>query len=213
MRPATGNRLYNAEAAPYDPSGVVGQCDGVARSLVDRQGINAGYPPTAAVPTNGWWYGHSYASNHFPFETSWSIIMLRRTVFVSCVNNLNGRGTPSGRAPARIDLTWTGIPSAVLTSVLRDRVWRALRTCREYHRNCFLRHEWPGERPDLFLRAPTSQFRSQRHDQSASQMRRRLRSRRRAAKLVTSLNRLTRTSSPSVTLYGRYPGGPLLVSS
>jgi len=72
--------------------------------------------------TNGWWYGHSYASNHFPFETSWSIIMLRRTVFVSCVNNLNGRGTPSGRAPARIDLTWTGIPSAGSYNVLRGTV-------------------------------------------------------------------------------------------
>jgi len=120
--PPPGIDWYKAEAAPYDPSGVVGQCDGVARSLVDRQGLNGGYPPTAAVPTNGWWYGHSYAGNHFPFETAWSIIMLRRTVFVSCVNNLIGKGTPSGRSPARIDLTWTGIPSAASYNVLRGTV-------------------------------------------------------------------------------------------
>jgi hypothetical protein len=120
--PPPGIDWYKAEAVPYDPSGVVGQCDGVARSLVDRQGINGGYPPTAAVPTNGWWFGHSFATNHWPFETAWSIIMLRRTVFVSCVNNLNGKGTPSGRAPARIDLTWTGIPSAASYNVLRGTV-------------------------------------------------------------------------------------------
>jgi hypothetical protein len=41
---------------------------------------------------------------------------------VSCVSNLNGRGTPSGRAPARIDVTWTGIPSAVSYNVLRGTV-------------------------------------------------------------------------------------------
>jgi hypothetical protein len=41
---------------------------------------------------------------------------------VSCVSNLNGRGTPSGRAPARIDVTWTGIPSAVSYNVLRSTV-------------------------------------------------------------------------------------------
>jgi hypothetical protein len=44
------------------------------------------------------------------------------TLVVSCVSNLNGRGTPSGRAPARIDVTWTGIPSAVSYNVLRGTV-------------------------------------------------------------------------------------------
>jgi hypothetical protein len=37
----------------------------------------------------------------------------------ACVNNLNGRGTPSGLAPARIDLTWTGTPNGSSYEVLR----------------------------------------------------------------------------------------------
>jgi len=81
--------------------------DGVARTLVNRQ--NAA----------GYWTGHSYVSNHYPFETAWSIIMLRRTVFVSCVTNLGGKGTPSGRAAARVDLTWSGINNVDHYNVLR----------------------------------------------------------------------------------------------
>jgi len=104
---------YNAEASLGAP------CDGVARSLVDRQGIDGGYPPTPAVPTNGWWTGHTYYFGQFPYETAWSIIMLRKAVFIACVNNLYGRGTPSGLAATRVDLTWTGIPSAVSYNVLR----------------------------------------------------------------------------------------------
>ncbi len=92
---------YAAEVAKGDPT------DGVARTLVNRQ------------DPAGFWSGHSYVSNHFPFETAWSIIMLRKTVFVQCVNNLGGRGTPSGRAAARIDLTWTGIPNTASYNVLR----------------------------------------------------------------------------------------------
>ncbi len=92
---------YGAEVANGAPT------DGVARTLVDRQ------------DPGGFWTGHSYVANHFPFETAWSIIMLRRTVFVQCVNNLGGRGTPSGRAAARIDLTWTGIPNTASYDVLR----------------------------------------------------------------------------------------------
>jgi hypothetical protein len=45
--------------------------------------------------------------------------MLQKSVFVACVNNLGGAGTPSGSAPARIDLTWTGIPTASGYEVLR----------------------------------------------------------------------------------------------
>jgi hypothetical protein len=44
---------------------------------------------------------------------------LTQTVTAPCVNNLAGRGTPSGRAPARIDLTWTGIPNVTSYNVLR----------------------------------------------------------------------------------------------
>jgi len=107
---------YNAEASLGAP------CDGVARSLVDRQGIDGGYPPTPAVPTNGWWTGHTYWGGQFPYETAWSIIMLRKAVFIACVNNLYGRGTPSGLAATRVDLTWTGIPSADHYDVLRGTV-------------------------------------------------------------------------------------------
>jgi len=118
--PPPGIDWYRAETVPYDPvTGVVGQCDGVARSLVDRQGINGVYPPTPPVPTNGWWMGHSYYPGHWPYETAWSIIMLRKAVFIACVNNLYGRGTPSGLAATRVDLTWTGIPSANHYDVLR----------------------------------------------------------------------------------------------
>ena len=81
--------------------------DGIARTLVNRQ--NAA----------GYWTGHSYVSNHYPFETAWSIIMLRRSVFIACVSNLGGKGTPSGRAAARIDLTWTGINNVDHYNVLR----------------------------------------------------------------------------------------------
>jgi hypothetical protein len=44
---------------------------------------------------------------------------LTQTVTAPCVNNLAGRGTPSGRAPARIDITWTGIPNVTSYNVLR----------------------------------------------------------------------------------------------
>jgi hypothetical protein len=92
---------YAAEVSKGDTS------DGVARTLVNRQ--NAA----------GFWSGHSYVSNHFPFETGWSIIMLRRTVFIACVEDLQGRGTRSGLKPARIDLTWTGISNVDHYNVLR----------------------------------------------------------------------------------------------
>jgi hypothetical protein len=109
---------YRAEASAGDP------CDGVARSLVDRQGINGGYPPDAGAPTptNGYWYGHSAQPNHYPFETAWSIIMLRRTVFVACVNNLYARGTASGTSATRVDLTWTGIANVDHYDILRGTV-------------------------------------------------------------------------------------------
>ena len=96
-------------------------CDGVAQTIVKRQGGGAvgGGTPNPGNPQGGYWYGNAYCCGQEPFETSWSIIMLRRTVFVACVNNLTGRGTPSGRAPARIDLTWTGIGGAVSYNVLR----------------------------------------------------------------------------------------------
>jgi hypothetical protein len=58
---------YAAEAS----SGAA--CDGVARTLVGTQN-SAGY-----------WRGHNYSGDQYPFETGWAIIMLNRTVFESGV--------------------------------------------------------------------------------------------------------------------------------
>jgi hypothetical protein len=96
---------YAAEASAGASS------DGVARTLVNRQ------DPT------GFWSGHSYVTNHYPFETAWSIIMLRRTVFVACVSNLYGQGARGGgSSPPRVDLTWTGIGNVDHYNVLRGTV-------------------------------------------------------------------------------------------
>lgn len=83
-------------------------CDGVAQTLLDRQ------------YASGYWYGSNASSAQYAYETAWALIMLQKSVFVACVNNLGGAGTPSGSAPARIDLTWTGIPTASGYEVLRS---------------------------------------------------------------------------------------------
>jgi hypothetical protein len=75
-------------------------CDGVAQTLLERQ-----YAP-------GYWYGSNVSSAQYPYETAWALIMLQKSVFVACVNNLQGLGTPKKLTTARIDLSWTGIPSA-----------------------------------------------------------------------------------------------------
>jgi hypothetical protein len=84
-------------------------CDGVAQTLItDQVQYNSGSP---TIPY-GYWYGYNYESPQYNYETAWDVIMLNKSVFVACVNNLGGQGTASGLKPARIDLTWTGIPSA-----------------------------------------------------------------------------------------------------
>jgi len=87
-------------------------CDGVAQTLVSYQS------------SDGHWYGHDYdegyQSAQSPFETAWSIIMLNKTVFVSCVNNLVGRGVPSGIGGSQITLSWTGQANATSYEVLKS---------------------------------------------------------------------------------------------
>jgi hypothetical protein len=95
-------------AALSPANGGTDPCDGVAQTIVGRQ--NAA----------GYWYGDNYSGAQYPYETAWSIIMLQRTVFITCVNNLGGAGTASGTSPARIDLTWTGIPNVTGYDVLRS---------------------------------------------------------------------------------------------
>jgi hypothetical protein len=97
-------------AALSPANGGTDPCDGVAQTLLDRQ--NAA----------GYWYGSNVSGAQYPFETAWSLIMLQKSVFVACVNNLQGLGTPKKLTKARADLTWTGIPSASGYEVLRGTV-------------------------------------------------------------------------------------------
>jgi hypothetical protein len=97
---------YAAEVSQGAPT------DGVARWLVSQQNPAGYWYNTQEVNTTEQW----------PFSTGFAIIMLRRTVFIACVNNLQGRGTPAGRAAARVDLTWSGITGADHYNVLRGTV-------------------------------------------------------------------------------------------
>lgn len=124
-RPAGTNPIdwYNSVGPE---SGGADLCDGVAQTLVKRQGIFGGDggsvgSPNPTSPENGFWEGHHTEFNgaQDSFETGWTIIMLRKTVFISCVTNLVGKGTPSGIAPATIHLSWTGIAGAASYDVLR----------------------------------------------------------------------------------------------
>lgn len=99
-------------AALSPANGGTDACDGVAQTLVSYQSAD------------GHWYGHDYDQGYqggqSPFETAWSIIMLRKTVFVSCISNLYGRGTPGhGALTPRIDLTWGAQSGASSYNVLR----------------------------------------------------------------------------------------------
>lgn len=68
---------YAAQASAGDPT------DGVARTLIDDQ--NAA----------GYWYAHNFSGQQYPFETSWAIIMLNRTVFASGVPVAVAQATPN----------------------------------------------------------------------------------------------------------------------
>ncbi|MGP0074265.1 MAG: hypothetical protein ACLPWF_20315 [Bryobacteraceae bacterium] len=83
-------------------------CDGVAQTLVSRQ------------QSDGSWYYYSYYTYQMPFDTAWAVIMLNKTVFVQCISNLYGRGTPGNAAkPPRVDLTWSPQTNATGYNVLR----------------------------------------------------------------------------------------------
>jgi hypothetical protein len=76
-------------------------------------------------PADGHWYGNTADVGYglqSNFETAWALIMLQKTVFVSCVKNLQGRGTPAGLNPARVDLTWSAQGQANSYDVLRGTV-------------------------------------------------------------------------------------------
>jgi fibronectin type 3 domain-containing protein len=48
--------------------------------------------------------------------------MLKRTVFVTCINDLTGAGAAAGAAPARIDLSWSNQANSTSYRVLRGTV-------------------------------------------------------------------------------------------
>jgi len=99
-------------AALSSANGGSDPCDGVAQTIVERQS-------PSSYPCFGCWYGDNYYSYQNPFETAWSIIMLRKTVFVQCISNLYGRGTPAGPGHlARVDLTWSAQSGATSYNVL-----------------------------------------------------------------------------------------------
>jgi len=56
---------YAAQRSVGDPT------DGVARTLLGDQSAS------------GYWYGHNYSGDQYPFETAWAIMMLHRTLFES----------------------------------------------------------------------------------------------------------------------------------
>jgi hypothetical protein len=95
---------YAAEGSP---------CDGVARFLVTEQNP-AGYWNNTQAPSG----------EQRPFSTGFAIVMLRRTVVAVCpgdsgVDPVQGRGTPSGRGSARVDLTWGLVAPGDTYRVLR----------------------------------------------------------------------------------------------
>ena len=97
---------YGAQVSAGDPT------DGVARWLVSQQNPAGYWNNTLAINTSAQW----------PFSTGFAVIMLRRTVFTACVSDLTGKGTPSGRAVARVDLTWTGMANVDHYDVFRGTV-------------------------------------------------------------------------------------------
>lgn len=107
-------------AAVSAANGGTDPCDGVAQTLVSFQ----------LTPGNGTFDGHWYGNtadvgyyDQSPFETAWALIMLRKTVFVSCITNLYGRGTAGNiLAKPRIDLTWSAQTNATSYNVLRGTV-------------------------------------------------------------------------------------------
>jgi RHS repeat-associated protein len=87
---------YAAEAGVQDAichqptDGFVPPTNGVARTLVNDQN------------PAGYWSGHNYTGEQYPFETAWAIIMLRRTVV--------DPGVPVAVAEARPNPGVVGVP-------------------------------------------------------------------------------------------------------
>jgi hypothetical protein len=114
--PSTGVPVNELDwyGAVSTANGGTDPCDGVAQTLVDLQ-LNPAYGVY-----DGHWFGNNYDGYQYYYETAWSIIMLNKTVFVSCINNLGGRGNASGPGGAQANLTWSAQTNATGYNVLRS---------------------------------------------------------------------------------------------
>ncbi len=102
------NNQIDWYAALSAANGGTDPCDGVAQTIVSRQAAD------------GHWYGDNYYYAQNSFETAWSLIMLNKTVFITCIANLYGKGTAgAGTRSTRVDLTWGAQPNATSYNILR----------------------------------------------------------------------------------------------
>ncbi len=102
------NNQIDWYAALSAANGGTDPCDGVAQTIVARQAAD------------GHWYGDNYYYAQNSFETAWSLIMLNKTVFITCIANLYGKGTAgAGTRATRVDLTWGAQPNATSYNILR----------------------------------------------------------------------------------------------
>jgi hypothetical protein len=124
-QPANSIDWYNALSSE---NGGTDACNGVAETIVGRQGhddygegANTGGLTNQSNPGQGFWYGNTYDTTQFPFETAWSIIMLRQSVFVACISNLDGKAI-QGRGPVAptITLTWSVQANAASYAIYRS---------------------------------------------------------------------------------------------
>ncbi len=124
-QPANSIDWYNALSSE---NGGTDACNGVAETIVGRQGhndygagANTGGLTNQSNPGMGYWYGNTYDTTQFPFETAWSIIMLRQSVFVACISNLDGKAI-QGRGPVAptITLTWSVQANAASYAIFRS---------------------------------------------------------------------------------------------
>ena len=102
-------------AALSPANGGTDACDGIAQTLLSRQLAGGSWSSyNASTP-----YQADYNGDQYYYETAWAIIMLNKTVFVNCVNNLVGAGIAgAGSNQPRIDLSWTGIPNVTGYNIL-----------------------------------------------------------------------------------------------
>jgi hypothetical protein len=118
------SEVISSGPAPVSVPNVVGLTQAGATSAIQNAGLVLGTVTTASsntVPAGNVISESPVAGTQVNPGSAVNLVFSSGPA-LSCVNNLNGRGTPSGTAPARIDLTWTGIPDAVSYNMYRSSV-------------------------------------------------------------------------------------------